>query len=105
MTTTQYLTKEGLEKLKNELERLETTERQKISNDLEEALAMGDLRENAAYHDAKDRQAWQEGRICEIKEIIRNAVLIEESSKKKKSSVELGTTITVKWERKIKILK
>jgi len=91
-----YLTKEGLEKLKNELQDLKN-KRREISGRIEEALKLGDLSENAEYHEAKDEQGLNEARIRELEEILINAVVIHsESGKKKYVCVEVGCTIEVK---------
>jgi len=70
-------TKEGLEKLKKELERLEKIERPKNIKAIEEARAHGDLSENAEYHAAKERQSFIVGRINELKDIISRSEVIE----------------------------
>ncbi|MDR2455854.1 MAG: transcription elongation factor GreA, partial [Deltaproteobacteria bacterium] len=60
------ITREGMEKLKKELEKLLKEERPRIIKAIEEARAHGDLSENAEYHAAKERQAFTEGRIGEL---------------------------------------
>ena len=69
------MTQQGYEQLKQELERLEEKDRPAIAKMLKEAIAQGDLSENFAYHDAKDRQADIEERIGFLKEEIKNAVV------------------------------
>lgn len=76
-----YLTEEGLSKLKKELEHLDKIERKKVSEKLEEAIAQGDLSENAGYDAAKEKQAFIERRIRELREIIAQAQIIEKSYK------------------------
>ncbi|MDD4358809.1 MAG: transcription elongation factor GreA [Candidatus Pacebacteria bacterium] len=93
-----YLTKDGLEKLRNELERLKKEERQKIAKELEQAISFGDLSENAAYDEAKEAQALLEGKIVEMENIINNAIIIKET--KNNGSVDIGSTVTVKWNDK-----
>lgn len=73
-------TAEGLEKLKKELEYLKTTKRKEIAERLKQAIAFGDLTENAAYHEAKESQGFLEGRILELTEIIREARIIQKSA-------------------------
>ena len=90
-----YLTKEGLEKLKKELERLKKEERQKVAKQLEEAISFGDLSENAAYDEAKECQALLEGKIVELENVINNAVVIKENNHNK--WVDIGSKVTVKW--------
>lgn len=93
-----YLTQEGLEKLKKELEYLKTVKRKEIAKTLERAISFGDLTENAAYQEAKEAQGFLEGRILELEEIVRSAVLI--SNQKKKDFVQIGSFATVKCDRK-----
>ena len=87
-----YITPEGLKKLKKELEERKTIKRQEIAQRLEEAKDLGDLSENTEYATAKDAQAFNEGRILELEEIIRKAALIRPSRKKQKI-VEIGSVI------------
>jgi transcription elongation factor GreA len=74
------LTPDGLEKLKKELEYLKTTKRKEIAERLKQAIAFGDLTENAAYHEAKESQGFLEGRILELTKIIREARIIQKST-------------------------
>ena len=90
-----YLTKDGLDKLKEELERLKKVERVKVAKLLEEAISFGDLSENAAYDEAKESQALLEGKIVSIEDTINNAVIIKEG--KNNGWVEIGSKVTVKW--------
>jgi transcription elongation factor GreA len=90
-----YLTAEGLEKLKNDLKFLKTVKRKEISNKIEESLKLGDLSENAEYHEAKDEQGLNEARIREFEEILNSAELITETAGSKKC-VSVGCTIEVK---------
>lgn len=77
----QYLSKEGLEKLKEELARRTGPLRREIAARIKEAKEQGDLSENAEYSEAKDAQSTNEGRIQEIQEILDNAVVIGEAGK------------------------
>ncbi|HPT13336.1 MAG TPA: transcription elongation factor GreA [Bacteroidales bacterium] len=79
MTQVTYYTKEGLEKLKAELEHLTTVERPSISQQIAEARDKGDLSENAEYDAAKNAQGMLEMKISKMQELIRNARLIDES--------------------------
>src|SRR3990167_3770691 len=88
-----YLTKEGLEKLKKELEILKGAKRQEIAERLEKCLAFGDLTENAEYHETKEEQAFIEGRILELEELIRNAIVVSEE--KDKMYAQVGSTVLV----------
>ena len=85
-----YLTKEGLKKLKMELERLTTVDRPEIVKRIKSSAALGDLKENAGYHAAKDDQAFIEGRIQELAEVITQAEVIE---KKPSDEVRLGSVV------------
>ena len=76
----QYFSREGLEKLKNELEERLTVIRPEIASRIKEAKELGDLSESAEYESAKEAQAANEGRIEEIKEILENAVIVTGSS-------------------------
>ena len=73
-----YLTPEGLEKLKKELEHLKNIKRKEIAERLEKCISFGDLTENAEYHETKEAQAFIEGRILELEDLIRNAVVAPE---------------------------
>ncbi|MDD2200596.1 MAG: transcription elongation factor GreA, partial [Bacteroidales bacterium] len=76
---THYVTKEGLDKLKKELEQLTTVERPSISMQIAEARDKGDLSENAEYDAAKDAQGMLEMKIAKLQDIIRNARIIDPS--------------------------
>ncbi|MFZ7112722.1 MAG: transcription elongation factor GreA [Desulfatiglandales bacterium] len=71
------ITKQGLEKIREELVRLERVERPANIRAIEEARGHGDLSENAEYHAAKERQSFIEGRINELRTAIGNCELIE----------------------------
>ena len=88
------LTQEGYEKLKNELEYLQTTRRREISEALAEARAHGDLRENAEYDAAKNEQGLLEKRIAELDAMLAAATIIDES-RIDKSKVYVGATVTL----------
>ncbi len=75
-----YLTAEGLQKLKDELHRARTVERQEIVQAIAEARAQGDLSENAEYDAAKDAQGHLEARISKLEGTVGNARIIDESS-------------------------
>lgn len=74
-----YVTKEGLEKMKAELELLESIERPKITQQIAEARDKGDLSENAEYDAAKEAQGLLEMKISKIKDVIANSKVIDES--------------------------
>ena len=79
MPDTVYLTEEGLQKLKDELHHARTVERPKISQDIAEARAQGDLSENAEYDAAKEAQGHLEARIAKLEDTIANARVVDES--------------------------
>jgi transcription elongation factor GreA len=87
-----YITKEGLEKLKEELEYLKKVKRKEIAETLKQASSFGDLSENFAYQQAREDQSLLERRIFELEEMIRNAVVI---NKKNNDSVQVGSIVTV----------
>jgi len=76
-----YLTQEGLDRLKKELEILKKDERIKVAEELKTAISFGDLSENAAYDDAKENQAQLEARIIEVEKLIHNAKVIKHNKK------------------------
>lgn len=77
---THYLSAEKLEELKEELKQLKTSERKKIAESLEYAKSLGDLSENAEYHEARDKQADVEDRIAELEDIVKNSSIIKKGS-------------------------
>jgi len=87
-----YLTKEGLEKLKKELEYLKTVKKKEIAERLRHAISFGDLKENAAYSEAKDAQAFLEGRILDLEALINGAVVIKKGAKDK---AQIGSNVTI----------
>lgn len=86
------ITKEGLEKMQKELEDLRTTKRAEVAQRLKEAIAMGDLSENSEYDEAKNGQAFLEGRIVQLEQQIRTAQIIV---KGKKNRIDVGSTVTI----------
>jgi transcription elongation factor GreA len=79
MAEVAYFTKEGLEKLKQELQELKTTGRANISKAIAEARDKGDLSENAEYDAAKEAQGLHEAKIAQIQETLSTARLLDES--------------------------
>ncbi|MFC0518932.1 transcription elongation factor GreA [Mucilaginibacter angelicae] len=79
MAEVSYYTKEGIEKLKEELQRLKTTGRSDISKAIAEARDKGDLSENAEYDAAKEAQGLHEAKIAQMQETLANARLLDES--------------------------
>lgn len=90
-----YVTKEGLEKLKAELEQLESIERPKITQQIAEARDKGDLSENAEYDAAKEAQGMLEMRISKLKDVISSSKIIDESQLDT-SKVSILTTVKLK---------
>lgn len=88
-----YLTKEGIDKLNEELQRLKKVDRQEVIKKIKEARLYGDLSENAEYHSARERQAVIEGRIEEIETLLKKAKIIEHQITREE--VELGSKVTV----------
>lgn len=88
-----FITQEGLEHLRLELQNLKTTKRREMADRIQAAKELGDLSENAEYHEAKEEQAFVEGKIVELEYIIKNAQVIK---KKNSGKVEVGCTVCVK---------
>jgi transcription elongation factor GreA len=91
-----YLSREGLEGLKNELESMTNVRRVEVAARIHEAKEHGDLSENAEYEDAKNEQAFVEGRIQTLQALIKNATLIDEHHGG--DHVQIGSTVTVNGE-------
>ncbi len=91
-----FVNKEGLVKLKEELKQFKGERRKEVAERLKEAISYGDLSENSEYEEAKNEQAFIEGRIIELEKMIDNAKIItEKSTKSTDTSVQIGTTVTV----------
>ena len=91
-------TKEGLEKLKAELEYLKTKKQKEVAERLRKAIAFGDLSENFEYADAKEEQAMLQSKIAELRIDILEAKVVEENGKSDK--VQIGSTVEVEGEGK-----
>ena len=89
------LTREGLAKLEHELDDLKTVHRREVNDRIRQAKEFGDISENAEYEDAKQEQAFVEGRIMKLEQMIRNARLIDEGEYTD-GEVHLGSTVKVK---------
>jgi transcription elongation factor GreA len=92
-TKTTYISKEGLEKLRAELEEMLNVRRPEIAQRIHDAKEHGDLSENAEYEDAKNEQAFVEGRIQTLEAMIKNATLIDEHTST--DHVQIGSTVKV----------
>jgi transcription elongation factor GreA len=89
------ITAEGLEKLKQELEHLETTKRREIADRIKEAREFGDIAENAEYDDAKNEQAMLEQRIMQLQDKLRRSTVIDEKHIDTET-VDVGAVVHVK---------
>lgn len=87
---------EGLIKLEDELNNLRTVRRQEVAERLKVAISYGDISENSEYDDAKSEQAFIEGRILELEQMINTATIIDDTANKKKGVVSLGSVVVVK---------
>ena len=98
MPTTNFLTKEGFQKLQEELDHLRTVKRQEVADRLHEAMEGGELIENAEYEAAKNERAFVEGRIQELEILLATANIIEESNGKAKKNdvIHVGSKVTIK---------
>jgi transcription elongation factor GreA len=87
-----YFTKDGLEKLKKELDRLERDGRKQVAEKMKHAISFGDISENAAYDDAREEHGMLEGRIAELKATIATAKLVE---KKVGGDIQVGSRVSL----------
>lgn len=97
MTKTNYLTKEGRDNLEKELLELKTNKRKEISAKIKEAKEYGDLSENSEYEEAKNQQAFVEGRIAEVEHILKNSTLIS-NRKGTSDCISVGCSVTCEIE-------
>ena len=88
----QYFTKEGLKKLKEELENLKKVELRKVTKLIAEAASFGDLKENSAYHEARNTKSFLLGRIEQIESAINEAVIVE---KKEDGKIQVDSEILI----------
>lgn len=89
-----YLTEQGLDELKKELEELKLERRPAVIQALKDARALGDLSENAEYDAARSEQAEVEGRIAQLENMIEKAVIIE---KNESGEVSFGSKVTIEY--------
>lgn len=92
MQETQYLTKEKYAELKGELEQLRNVRRKEVAESLEYAKKLGDLSENAEYHEAREEQAKVEDRISHLEQVIKTASILDD---KHSSTVSIGSTVSL----------
>jgi len=90
-----FLTQEGLGKLEQELEMLKTVRRREVAERIKQAIEFGDISENSEYEDAKNEQAFIEGRILTLEKMLRNAKVIEHVEKDS-NVVHIGARIALK---------
>jgi transcription elongation factor GreA len=90
------LTASGLRKLEEELEHLKGTRRKEVAERIKQAKEFGDLSENAEYDDAKNEQAFVEGRILQIEQMLRSARLIDNDEGADEGEVTVGSTVTIR---------
>jgi transcription elongation factor GreA len=88
-----YLSKDGLDKLRVELDEMLNVKRPEVAQRIHDAKEHGDLSENAEYEDAKNEQAFVEGRIQTLQALIKNATIIDENHST--DHVQIGSTVTV----------
>ena len=88
-----YITEEKKAELQDELDELRNTRRGEIAKEIERAKSMGDLSENAEYQQAREEQASVEGRISEIKYILKNAEIVQHNQS---DTVEVGATVSLR---------
>jgi transcription elongation factor GreA len=90
----QIISQEGYDKLRKELDLLLNVKRREIADRIQKAKDMGDLSENAEYSEAKDEQAFNEGRIAELSQMLKNLTVVENGHGK--DVVSMGSTVTVR---------
>ncbi len=93
----QYFTKDGFKKLKNELLELKTKELKRVTKLIAEAASFGDLKENSAYHDARNMKSFLLGRIEQLEGAINDAVIVE---KKDSQEVQIGSDVLILFDGK-----
>lgn len=98
MNEKEYLTQEKYDEFKTELAELKGKRRKEVAENLEYAKALGDLSENAEYHEARDMQATIEDRIARLEDLLKNAVIV--SSKDLTGMVNVGSVVTVEKDGK-----
>lgn len=91
---TSFLTQQGYLKLQDELEYLRTVKRQEVAHRLHEAMEGGELIEDAEYEAAKNEQAFVEGRIQELQDLLANARMIDDSAHGS-DTIQVGSTVVI----------
>lgn len=90
-----YLTKEGLAELKREYDELINAKRPYVLSRVSQARNMGDLAENAEYVAAREELSFLDGRIDELEELLKDAIVIRNNSRDSRHLVKLGSTVTL----------
>ncbi len=90
-----FLTVDGLKNLENELEQLRSVRRREVAERIKQAIEFGDISENSEYEDAKNEQAFVEGRILSLEKLLRNAKIIDDDDIDTEV-VTLGCTVKLK---------
>ncbi len=93
-TEESYLTREGEDALRRELRQLVETRRPALARKLKDAVAQGDLKENADYHDAKEQLGFVEGRVQHIESVLMNAIIVDSAGPS--DVVRVGSTVVIK---------
>lgn len=98
MSDEQFLTSDGAEELRQELDELINVKRPQLANQLREAISQGDLSENADYVDAKEQQSFLEGRIQYLENLLRSATIISETADDVRgapNTAQMGCAVTI----------
>lgn len=90
------LSTEGLKKIEQELEHLKSVRRREVAERIKQAREFGDISENSEYEDAKNEQAFIEGRILTLEKMLRNVKLIEDSGEEDPQTVRIGSAVMVR---------
>ncbi|MEI6842963.1 MAG: transcription elongation factor GreA [bacterium] len=98
MDNKEYLTKAKFDEFKKELELLKGEKRKEVAENLEHAKALGDLSENAEYHEARDMQAVIEDRIAKLEDLLKNATIVSE--RELSDVVNIGSIVVVEKDNK-----
>lgn len=93
---TEYLTKEKFDELSKELEELKSVKRKEVAENLEYAKSLGDLSENAEYHEAREMQANVEDRILKLETMLKSAVIM---SSHQRESVAIGSVVNIEKQK------
>lgn len=91
-----YLTLEGKQELERELEQLRTEKIPELAQKLKEAVSQGDLKENADYHDTREKKSFAEGRLKQIETMLRSAVIIDPDQTS--DTVMIGSNVTIRYD-------